>query len=95
MNFRKKLLYLKKDKISCQHCQYEPYTYKYKTIEPKESDLIGTYVFEKQTFDYEITKFKDSLNNRTVIPKIEINSNGTYRILNLSVLKLLTQIISE
>ena len=62
--------------------------------EKTKADLTA-YVFEKQTFDYEITKFKDSLNNRTVIPKIEINSNGTYRILNLSVLKLLTQIISE
>ncbi len=66
-------------------CQYDPYAHKYTTTEPKKSDLIGTYVFEKQTVDYEIAEFKDSLNNQTVIPKIEINSNGTYKVLNLPV----------
>ena len=66
-------------------CQYDPYAHKYTTTEPKESDLIGTYVFEKQTVDYEITEFKDSLNNQIVIPKIEINSNGTYKVVNLPV----------
>ena len=66
-------------------CQYDPYAHKYTTTEPKESDLIGTYVFERQTVDYDITEFRDSLNNRIVIPKIEINSNGTYRVVNLPV----------
>lgn len=66
-------------------CQYDPYAHKYTTSEPRKSDLIGTYVFQKQTVDYEITEFKDSLNNRAVTPKIEINSNETYKVVNLPV----------
>jgi len=66
-------------------CQYDPYAHKYTTTEPKESDLIGTYTFEKQTVNYDISEFKDSINNRTVIPKIEINSNGTYKVVNFPV----------
>jgi len=66
-------------------CQYDPYAHKYTTSKPKESELIGSYIFEKQTVEYEITEFKDSLNNQTVIPKIEINSNGTYKVVNFPV----------
>ncbi|WP_299365903.1 hypothetical protein [Winogradskyella sp.] len=66
-------------------CQYDPYAHKYTIIEPKESDLIGTYAFEKQTIDYDIAEFKDSMNNRIVIPKIGINSNGTYKVVNFPV----------
>lgn len=67
--------------VSCQH---DPYAHKYTTIEPKESDLIGTYQFDKQTADYNITEFKDS-NNQVVNPKIRINSDGTYEVMNLPV----------
>jgi|AntDeeMinimDraft_5_1070356.scaffolds.fasta_scaffold03609_3 hypothetical protein len=66
-------------------CQYDPYAHKYTTTEPEKSNLVGTYIFEKQTVDYDITEFKDSLSNRTVIPKIKIKSNGIYKVVNLPV----------
>lgn len=66
-------------------CQYDPNAHKYTTIEPKESDLIGTYVFDKQTADYEITEFRDSINKQIVNPKIIINLDGTYEVTNLPV----------
>ncbi len=68
-------------------CQYNPYAHKYTTIEPNESEIIGNYVFEKQTVDYNITEFKDALKNKTVIPKIEIKSDGTYNVVHFPVFK--------
>lgn len=66
-------------------CQYDPYAHRYTNAEPKKSDLIGTYIFDSQTVDYDITEFKDSESNQTVIPKIEIHSDGTYNVFNLPV----------
>lgn len=66
-------------------CQYDPYAHKYTTIQPKEFDIVGTYTFDKQTVDYDITAFTDSVTNQVVIPKIEIHSNGTYTVTNLPV----------
>lgn len=66
-------------------CQYDPFAHKYTTLEPKAQNLIGTYVFDKQTADYEITEFRDSVNNQIVDPIIRINSDGTYEVINLPV----------
>ncbi len=66
-------------------CQYDPYAHNYTTTKPNESDLVGKYTFERQTVDNKITEFTDSKKNQTVIPKIEINENGTYNVVNLPV----------
>lgn len=66
-------------------CQYDPYAHTYTTSEPKASELIGTYIFHKQTVDYDITEFKDAINGEIVVPKIKINANGTYEVINLPV----------
>ncbi len=68
-------------------CQYAPYAHKHTTIEPKASDLIGIYQFDKQTFDYDLTVFKDS-DNRVVYPSIRINLDGTYELINLPVFEI-------
>lgn len=65
-------------------CQYDHYAHKYTTIEPKESELVGIYVFNKQTVNYDITEFRDSTNN-LVVPKIIICSDGSYEVKNLPV----------
>ncbi len=66
-------------------CQYDPYAHKYLTEEPNESELVGTYVFENQTVNYEILEFKNSETKKTVIPKIKIKQNGTYQVINFPV----------
>jgi hypothetical protein len=66
-------------------CQYDPYAHKYTTTEPSETEIIGNYVFEKQTVDYNIIEFKDSIKNQIIVPKIEIKSDGTYKVVNFPV----------
>jgi hypothetical protein len=67
-------------------CQYDPYAHKYTTEEPRNSDLIGTYIIENQTVDLQIKDFKDST-GKTVAPKIEILQDGKYKVENLPYFK--------
>lgn len=63
-------------------CQYDPYAHKYTTSEPNDYELIGSYVFEKQTIDYDLIEFNDPVTKQLVIPKIKINPDGTYEVIH-------------
>ena len=66
-------------------CQYDPFAHKYTTKEPRKYELVGTYIFDRQTVDYEITEFQNSTNTSIVTPRISIMQDGTFEVINLPI----------
>lgn len=66
-------------------CQYDPYANTYTTKKPKESHLEGKYIFEFQTVDTTNVNLNYELNERIIIPEIQIYADGTYIVSNLPV----------
>jgi hypothetical protein len=58
-------------------CQYDPFADDLATEQPKIKDVIGTYVFEKQTLTNSLT------NRQTDNSKITFQLDGTFKAINI------------
>ena len=66
-------------------CPYDPYANKYTTKKPKESELVGKYVFSFQTVDTLNVNLTSQLKEKILLPEINIYKNGTYSVTDLPV----------
>jgi hypothetical protein len=66
-------------------CQFAPYAHIYTTEKPNEADLIGEYSFQFQTVDTLNISLNSKLRDSIIIPKIQINGDGTYNVKDLPV----------